>query len=78
MAIDVIVNPGGCWGRLIGEDCDQGACDQCVQMCPEVFEKPIANACARVRLGADLARHVERIRQAIEACPSDAIRLLAR
>ncbi|MBI4602483.1 MAG: hypothetical protein HY721_11040, partial [Planctomycetes bacterium] len=39
------------------------------------FEKPEADACARVRPGADLTGNLRQIFAVIEACPTDAIRL---
>jgi ferredoxin len=75
---EVLVEPGRCWGSRIGDDCTQGACAGCVDVCPEVFEKPEEDACARVRPGADLARYVARIHEAIDRCPSDAIHLVQR
>lgn len=74
----VVVEPGRCWGSIIGEDSDQGACRLCVETCPDVFEKPLTNRCAHVRLGVDPGRYVVRVLQAIEACPVNAIHLLKK
>ena len=75
-AFRVFVEPGCCWGCIIGEDSDQGACELCVMACPEVFEKPLPKRCARVRPGVDPTPYLGRIRRAIWSCPSDAIRLV--
>lgn len=75
-ALRVVVEPGRCWGSIIGEDSDQGACRLCVETCPEVFEKPLANRCAHVRPGVDPGRHVAQILRTVEACPVDAIHLV--
>lgn len=69
----VVVEPGRCWGRIIGEDSDQGACRLCVEICPEVFEKPVANRCAHVPPGVDPVRYIAQILRAVEACPVNAI-----
>jgi ferredoxin len=47
----------------------------CVEICPEVFEKPVANQCARVRSDANPALYVSRIREAAESCPVNAIEI---
>ena len=75
-ALRVVVEPGRCWGSIIGEDSAQGACRLCVETCPEVFEKPLANRCAHVRPWVDPARYVAQILRAVEDCPVDAIHLL--
>jgi len=75
-ALHVLVEPGRCWGRIIGEDTDEGACRLCVDACPEVFKKPLPNQCAGVRAGVDPTPHVARIRQAAEICPVNAIFLM--
>ena len=75
-ALHVSVEPGRCWGRIIGEDSDEGACRFCVDACPEVFEKPLPNQCARVRADVDPTQHVARVRQAVEICPVNAIFLV--
>lgn len=72
----VVIKPDRCWGRVVGEDSDQGACQLCVETCPEVFEKPLANRCAQVRPSIDTAQYVARIRQAVDACPVAAIHLV--
>lgn len=73
LTLQVVVETGRCWGRVIGEDSDQGACQLCVETCPEVFEKPLANRCAQVRPGIDAAQYVARIRKVAESCPVGAI-----
>lgn len=75
-ALQVVVEPDRCWGRVAGEDSDQGACQLCVETCPEVFEKLLANRCAEVRPGIDAAQYLARIRQALERCPVGAIHLV--
>lgn len=75
-ALRVVVEPGRCWGSIIGEDSDQGACGLCVEICPEVFEKPLASRCAHVLPGVDPGRYVAQILRAVEACPVDAIHLV--
>ena len=67
------IAPDACWGRIVGEDSGGSACQMCVEICPEVFEKPVANRCARVRSNAKLALYASRIRQAAEGCPVNAI-----
>jgi ferredoxin len=70
----VTVEPGGCWGRLVGEDSGQGACRACVDICPEVFEKPEHDQCARAKAGVDPSPHLHAIHRAMRACPGEAIR----
>ena len=72
----VVVEPGRCWGSVIGEDSDQGACRLCVETCPDVFEKPLTNRCAHVRLGVDPGPYIAQVLQAVEACPVNAIHLV--
>jgi len=67
------IAPNACWGRIVGEDSGGGACQLCVEICPEVFEKPVANRCARIRSNVKLALYASRIRQAAEGCPVNAI-----
>lgn len=74
----VVVEPGRCWGSIIGEDSDQGACRLCVETCPDVFEKPLTNRCAHVRLGVDPGLYIAQVLQAVEACPVNAIHLLKK
>jgi ferredoxin len=74
----VFIPPDRCWGSVIGDDSDQGACALCVEVCPEVFEKPAPNACARVRPGVDPAAHLAEIQRAMALCPVDAIRIEVR
>ena len=76
LPLRVAVEPARCWGSIIGEDSDQGACRLCIEICPEVFEKPLANRCAHVRPGVDPARYVAQILRTVEACPVDAIHLV--
>jgi ferredoxin len=47
----------------------------CVYICAEVFEKPVANRCARVRLGVNPTQYAAQVREAAEYCPVDAIRI---
>lgn len=75
-ALRALVEPDRCWGRVVGEDSDQGACQLCVETCPEVFEKPLANRCAQVRPTIDAAQYVARIRRVVKICPVGAIRLV--
>jgi ferredoxin len=72
----VFIEPGCCWGRIIGEDAGNSACELCVQICPSVFEKPAANRCARVRLKVDPSRFAAQVRRAARACPVSAIRMI--
>lgn len=74
--ISVFIESRRCWGRILGEDSGTGACDLCVQICPEVFEKPTPDRCARVRAQADAASHAAHVRRAAERCPVDAIRVV--
>lgn len=69
----VSVMQGVCWGKITGDDNDQGACSLCVDICPEVFEKPYPNQCAQVRPDVDLAPYLVRIRRAVRMCPAQAI-----
>ena len=69
----VSIAPDACWGRVVGEDSSGGACQMCVEICPSIFEKPVANRCARVRSNVRLALYASRIRQAAEGCPVNAI-----
>ena len=71
--LEAVVNPGKCWGSNVGEDTGVGACQFCVDLCPEVFEKPIVNFSAFVRPGADLAPHEDKIRHIALGCPVEAI-----
>jgi ferredoxin len=71
--LNAVVNPGKCWGSNVGEDSGVGACQLCVDICPEVFEKPIANFCAFVRPEVDLLSHESEIQQAARNCPVEAI-----
>lgn len=73
--ISAAIEPGLCCGRLIGEDSGVGACELCVQICPEVFEKPVEDRCARVRADADLAGHAEQVFRAARECLVNAIQV---
>lgn len=73
--VELMIEPGECWGRLVGEDSDEGACDLCCRICSDAFEKPDATACARVRSGVDLWTHLSAIETAVKQCPVSAIRL---
>ena len=72
-SFQVTINPAHCWGRKVGEDSGVGACRLCVEICPEVFEKPIVNFGAFVRPDADLASHRDKIGLAALDCPVEAI-----
>lgn len=74
----VVVELGRCWGSIIGEDSDQGACRLCVETCPEIFEKPVAHRCARVRPGVDPGRFIAQVYHAVEDCPVNAIHVVRR
>lgn len=76
LEILVSIEPGDCWGKIIGEDSGSGACDLCVQICPAVFEKPAPDQCARVRPNADVTGYAEQVRLAAQSCPVDAICVL--
>ncbi len=69
----VTIIPGQCWGRKVGEDSGVGACRLCVEICPEVFEKPIVNFGAFVRPDADFAPYGNKIHRAALDCPVEAI-----
>ena len=69
----VVIIPGRCWGSNVCEDTSLGACQLCVDLCPEVFEKPIVNFSAFVRPDADLARYQNKIRHVALSCPVEAI-----
>lgn len=72
----VVIRPDSCWGRFASEDAGGEACDRCVEICPEAFEKPHPDRCARVRRGADLSKDLPAIRRAIDECPTGAIRMV--
>lgn len=72
----VLVEAGRCWGRMIGEDSGDGACQLCVEACPEVFEKSLPSRCANVRPGVDPTPYLARVRQAANVCPVNAIHLV--
>ena len=65
--------PGRCWGSRICEDTGVGACQLCVDLCPEVFEKPIVNFTALVRPYVDLSSYEDQIRHVALCCPVEAI-----
>ena len=71
--LGAVVNPGKCWGSNVSEDSVVGACQLCVDLCAEVFEKPIVNFSAFVRPDADLARYQNKIRHVALSCPVEAI-----
>ena len=73
----VVVDCETCWGRLVGEDSDQESCRLCVDVCPEVFDKPQPNGCARSRPGVDPAPFLACVCQAVRLCPTEAIQLVA-
>ena len=72
----VLVRTGTRWGRNIGEDSGEGACQLCVESCPEIFEKSLPNRCATVRPGVDPTPYLARIRRVAKACPVNAIHLV--
>lgn len=69
------VRPKECWGRVVAEDSGAGACALCVELCPEVFEKPSDNSCARVRPHFVPLLYRECVYEAAKRCPVDAIRI---
>lgn len=71
----MLITPEECWGSVIGDDSEGGACQMCVYICAEVFEKPVANRCARVRLGVNPTQYAAQVCEAAEYCPVDAIRI---
>ena len=52
-----------------------GACQLCVDLCPQVFEKPIVNFSAFVRADAYLGPYMDEIRQVALRCPVEAIEI---
>ncbi len=75
--LSVVIIPGKCWGSIVCEDTGVGACQLCVDLCPEVFEKPIANFCAFVRPDADIAMYENEIHNAVLSCPVEAIEVMS-
>jgi MFS transporter, NNP family, nitrate/nitrite transporter len=73
-AYRVIIDVSRCWEYAANSG--NPPCDVCVRACPEVFEKPLPNAPARVRRGADVGRHLQEVRQVIRRCPANAILLV--
>lgn len=71
----VAVDCDACWGHLVGEDSGEESCRLCVDLCPEVFEKPRGDDCARSRPDVDPGPHVACIREAMRRCPTEAIHL---
>ncbi len=69
----VEIFPGRCWGSKVCEDTGLGACQLCVDLCPEVFEKPIVNFTAFVRPDVDLSSYEDRIRHVALCCLEEAI-----
>ncbi|MBI2890390.1 MAG: ferredoxin [Nitrospirae bacterium] len=67
------VDAGLCVGRAVGAGV--GLCDICVQLCPDVFAKPSPGACACVSCD-DVDRHLDRVFDAVQACPAGAIQLV--
>lgn len=63
---------------IVGEDSGAGACQLCVELCPEVFEKPFHSSCARVRPDAVPALHMACVAEAARHCPVEAIRITKR
>lgn len=70
----VIIDVSRCWEHA--SDDGNLPCDLCVGVCPEVFEKPLPNAPARVRRGVVPGRHLSKVREAIRRCPANAILLV--
>lgn len=60
----------------MGEDSGAGACQICVEICPEVFEKPAPDHCARARLDVNPGAYAAEVRHAARTCPVDAIRVI--
>lgn len=77
-ALRVFVEPDGCWESEVGEDSVGPVCQLCVDICPEVFEKPSADRCARARVGVDPGAFEDRVRHASACCPIDAILIYTR
>ncbi|MEE8443193.1 MAG: ferredoxin [Dehalococcoidia bacterium] len=73
--LHVEIEQGQCWGQHVSEDTGLGACQLCVELCPEVFEKPIANWCAFARPDVDATPHLEKVYEAIGNCPVEAIQV---
>lgn len=71
--VHVEVAQGQCWGQRISEDTGTGVCQLCVEVCPEVFEKPVADWCAFTRPNVDATQHIDKIYEAIARCPVEAI-----
>ncbi|MDA1348350.1 MAG: hypothetical protein O3A47_05720 [Chloroflexi bacterium] len=71
--LGAVIIPGKCWGSNVCEDTGLGACQLCVDLCPEVSEKPIVNFSAFVRPDADLAPYEDKIRHVALSCPVEAI-----
>ncbi len=53
----------------VNEDCI--ACELCVEMCPDVFE--MGDETAQVKTDPVPPDHEDKVREAAEACPTDAI-----
>ncbi|MFA5358271.1 MAG: ferredoxin [Patescibacteria group bacterium] len=47
-------------------------CGSCVSVCPEVFELS-ANGKAEIKTGADLEAHKDKVQEAVDVCPVQAI-----
>ncbi|MBI4219587.1 MAG: ferredoxin [Chloroflexi bacterium] len=73
--VGVSIDAGACWGRYVSEDSEIGACQVCVELCPAVFEKPVANECARVRPHARYENQAGLIALAAGRCPMNGIRV---
>ena len=74
--LEIVIEPGECWGRLLCEDSGAGACCLCVELCPEVFEKPFANRCARVRANSKFWKYADQIEEAVVQCPVNGIKVV--
>ncbi|MBI4164527.1 MAG: ferredoxin [Acidobacteria bacterium] len=76
--LQVLIEPGSCWGKNVAEDSGTGACQTCVEICPEVFEKPAPDRCARTRPGVNPRLYARLVFRAAQWCPVNAIRVTSR
>ncbi|MBI2504066.1 MAG: MFS transporter [Candidatus Latescibacteria bacterium] len=73
-AYRVIIDTSRCWEHATSDG--NLPCDVCARACQEVFEKPLPNAPARVRRGAEVGCHLPGVREAIRRCPANSILLV--